>query len=112
MREGGGRVRPHQRVRVRAAALAEDNLGQVLQIHLVADSRVRRYHAEVAKSLLTPAQKGVALSIAFEFALRVRVKGGVGSELIHLDGMVDHQVRRMKGIDLLWIASHPSDRFA
>ena len=48
----------------------EDHAGQVLQVHLVHDARVRWHHLEVPEGILPPAQEAVALLVAREFDAR------------------------------------------
>ena len=79
--------------------------GQVFQVDLVHDAGGRRHHAEVAEGLLAPAQKLVALAVALELALGVENERVAGRKVVHLHRMVNHQVGRDQGIDLLWIAA-------
>jgi hypothetical protein len=64
-----------------------------------------RHRREVPKRGLPPLQECIALAVALEF------EGGIdgicvaGSELIHLDGVVDDQLRGLERVDLLRIAA-------
>ena len=65
----------------------------------MADAGARRHHAEVIEGTLAPAQELVALKVARELHLDVLLEGPGSPEVIHHDGMVDHQVDRGKRID-------------
>src|SRR5215467_8312262 len=65
---GGVRVRADQRIgkgtpRSGFTPGAND-AREIFQVHLAADTRVRRHDFEILKGLLAPAKKGVALDIA------------------------------------------------
>ena len=90
----------------------EHHPGEIFEVDLVDDSRVGRDDAEVLESVLAPAQKGVAFAVAGELQLGVRLEGDRGAGLVHLDGMVDHQLNRLEGIDLPGVSSHPLHRVA
>ena len=90
---------PDQRVGVGAQAAVAisrliDDLGEVLEVDLVADAGRRRHDAEVVEGLLAPAQERVALAVALELELGVDGEGARGAEGVDLDRVVDHQVRR------------------
>ena len=96
---------------VRLAAV--DDLGDVLEVDLVADSRRRRHHAEVVEGALPPLEEGVALAVALELALGVDGEGAGVAEGVDLDRVVDHQVdvdqwvdRRRVAADLLHRVAH------
>ncbi len=83
----------------------KDHASQVLQIDLVADTHSRRHGGEVAERGLAPFEEGVAFPVALELergvdGIRIR-----STEFVHLDRVVDHQLRRLQGIDLLRIAA-------
>ena len=84
----------------RALPSLEDHLGEVLEVHLVADAGVRRHHAEVLERALAPAQERVALAVALELQLGVGLERCRGAELVHLHRVVDDQVRRVARVDL------------
>ena len=63
------------------------------------DPGVRRHHLEAPKRLLSPFEKGVALCVPGELQLGIQVEGGRTSEVIDLNGMIDHQFRRLDRID-------------
>src|SRR6266487_6807670 len=86
-----------------------DNRGQVLQVDLVHNTRSRRYDAEIAESLLAPAQQGIALTITLVLTFHVAVERQDRTKAIHLHRMVNHQVSGYQRINLLRIAIQPCD---
>ena len=94
----------HRRVRVGAdegvgigledpvVLAAVDDLGQVLEVDLVADAGRRRHDAEVVEGLLAPLEERVALAVALEVALGVDGEGALVAEGVDLDRVVDHEV--------------------
>ena len=105
-----------QRVGIGAAAgialRAEHHAREVLEVHLVADARVRGHDREVVERLLAPAQERVALAVAFELALGVEREGVTGGELIDLHGVVDHELGRLQRVDARGIAAEVAHRVA
>ena len=91
---------------------AEDDLGDVLQVHLVADAGRRRHHAEVVERLLAPAKKRVALLVSLVVAVGVDVEGAIVAERVHLHRVVDHQIDRHERVDLLRIGAQVFHRVA
>ena len=112
----GVRVRAYQRIRKcygdSASLLGEHHAAQVLQIDLVADARIRRHHLEIEKCFLPPAQKRIAFQIALHLDFRVQQKRLPRSKIIHLHGMIDHQIRRKQRIDFPGIAAQSLHRVA
>ena len=86
-------------------ARGPDRLGQVFQVHLVADAGPRRNNLEVVKGVLSPAQEFIAFPVALELTLHVLLEGIRAAEEVDHDGVVDHQVAGRQGIDLLGIAT-------
>ena len=82
-----------------------DHLGQVLQVHLVADPGPRRHDTEVVEGGLAPAQEGVALAVALELQIDVLLEGVRPAEMVDHDRVVDHQVDRRERVDLLRVAA-------
>jgi len=78
----------------------------------VDDAGVRRHDAEVVERALAPAEEGVALVVPLELELDVPLDREPGRELVHLDGVVDHELRRDLGIDRLGIAALRPHRVA
>ena len=82
-----------------------DGLGEILEIHLMADAGVRRHHAEILEGALPPFEELVALPVLLVLALHVgRERLGV-AEVVDHHGVVDHQIHRHQRIDLLGIAA-------
>ena len=63
-----------------------------------------RYHAEVVEGALSPAQKGVALKVTLKFFFDVFAKGLGTAKGIHHDRVIDDQIHRREGVDLVGIA--------
>src|SRR5690606_34951847 len=82
---------------------------QVLQIDLVTDSHAGWYHTKSVEGLLGPVEQGVTFTVPPVFPIEVGSIGVWTSETINLHGVVDDQVDRDKGINLLRVASRASD---
>ncbi len=106
---GGVRVGADERIREREALavlrFAEDDAREVFEIHLMADARVGRDDFEVAKTLLAPAEEGVALDIALHFEVGVEGESARRAEFVDLDRVVDHEFGREQRIDFLRVAA-------
>ena len=61
---------------------------------------------------LAPAEEGVTLAVAAELQLGVGLEGEPRARLVDLDRVVDDQLDRLEGVDLLGVASHPPHRVA
>ena len=114
---GGVAVGADQRVgigdeRARGVGVGPDGLGQVLEVHLVADAGPRRHHAEVVEGALPPLQELVALDVALVLAVDVQLEGARGAELVDHHRMVDDEVDRVQGVDLLRVAAQRLDPVA
>ena len=94
-------VRPDQAVRPGDAVADHDDLGQVLQIHLVDDARPRRDDAEVGERLLPPLEELVPLAVPLELPVGVQQQGRRRPVLVHLHAVVDDQVDGHQRVDLL-----------
>ena len=112
----GVRVGAYERIRVGAplAVLIGDKYrtSEVFEVHLVADSRTGRHHAEVAERALSPTEKSVAFLIALELAGGVYEERGFGAVLVYLDRVVDHEVGGLERVDLRGIAAERRERVA
>jgi hypothetical protein len=106
------RVGAEQRVREGSAVPRLDDARQVLEVHLVADARVRRHDLEVRERALAPAEEGVALAVALVVALDVHVDGAAGRELVHLHRVVDHELGRDQRVHLGRVAAAVAHRVA
>ena len=114
----------HRRVRVGAdqrvgiglqdavALAAVDDLGDVLEVDLVADPGRRRHDAEVVEGLLPPLEERVALAVALELALGVDGEGARVAEGVDLDRVVDHEVDVDQRVDRLRVAADLRHRVA
>ena len=71
----------------------------------MADARVRRNNLEIPEPLLAPAEKGVALDVALHFEFGIERESSRGAKLIHLHGVVDHQLSGKQRINFLRIAA-------
>ncbi len=108
----------HRRVRVEAdhgvgkchAVSALDHACEVLEVHLVDDSRARRDDLEVVERCLTPAQELVPLTVALDFELDVAGEGEPRGELVHLHRMVDHELGRDQRVDPSGVSAELGDR--
>ena len=82
-----------------------DGLREILEIHLMADARAGRHHAEIVEGRLAPAQERVALAIAFELARDVLLEGVLRAEVVHHHRVVDDEVDRRQRVDLLGVTA-------
>jgi hypothetical protein len=83
-----------------ADAGAPHRLGQVFEVHLVADAGAGRHDAEVVEGRGAPAQEAVALEVALVLLVDVAGERGRGAEIVHHHRVVDHQVDRRQRVDL------------
>ena len=98
------RVGADERVGERDAAALVHDPREELEVHLVDDPGARRDDLEVVEGALTPAQEGVALAVPLELELGVAEDGAPRRELVHLHGVVDHELDGEERIDLPRIA--------
>src|SRR6185503_783987 len=77
----------------------EDDPSQVLEIHLVNNSRIRRNDSHIAERFLSPAQEGIPLFVALKLKLGVQRKSLRLPEFVYLNGVVDYKFRRLQRID-------------
>jgi hypothetical protein len=89
-----------------------DNLGDMLQVDLVADSGSGRHHLEIVERLAAPFEELVAFAVALIFELDVPLEGAWVPELVDHDAVVDDQVHRHERVDLLGIAAELAHRVA
>ena len=87
--------------------LRKDDARQVFQVDLVDNSHIGRNYGEIVERCLSPAEKGIALTVAFELKKRIRMESVGSSEFVHLHRVVNHQFSRLQGIDRVWIAPKP-----
>ncbi len=109
-------VSAHQRVRIDIGFAVDlfvpGHLGQVFQIHLMANTGTRRYHAKVIKRRLPPAQKLVTLLIAFHLDGNVVGVGRRIGKAVHHHGMIDYQIHLAQRIDDGGIFAQVGNRIA
>ena len=90
------RVGADERVGERKQAAVDlarlDHAREVLEVHLMDDAGVRRDDLQVPEGRLAPAQEGVALPVSLELELCVSKHGEPRAELVHLHGVVDHEL--------------------
>ncbi len=82
-----------------------DGLGQILQVHLVADAGARGHHAEVVEGRGAPAQEAIALDIALIFPFDVLAEGLGVAEIVDHHRVIDDQVDGVQRIDLFRIGA-------
>ena len=75
-----------------------DHRGQVFEVDLMDDAGARRHHPEIVKGPLSPVEHGVALMVALHLQTDIDSKGLGAGGSVNLDGVVDHQVGRDKGV--------------
>ena len=69
------------------------------------DAGVGGHDGEIVERGLSPAQEGVTLFVAKKFELRILLKGLRSAEFVHLHGVVNHQLDRLKWIDAGGVAA-------
>ncbi len=110
----------HRRVRIGAddrigeqfARAREYALREVFEMDLVNDAGCRWDDAHILERLRAPAQKFVSLAIPLEFELRVLTRRIRRAKDIHVQRMVNHQIRRHARIDRARVPAKPMDRLA
>ncbi len=104
-------IGPHESVGVGASFVVDEHdAGKILEVHLMADAGVRRYHFEVAEGLLSPLEKLIALGVALELHVEVDLHGRVAAVRVDLDGVVDDKFHGLKWVDLPGIAAEARHR--
>ena len=113
---GGVGIGADERIGIRFQRIAvghgADDAGKIFDVYLVADAGVRRDDLEIAEGFLSPAEEDVALDVALEFEFGVETEGAGAAEIVHLDGVIDHEFGGEKRIDALGIAAHSLHGFA
>ena len=105
-----------ERVRVRhppagVLAVGHDRR-EVLEVDLVDDPGPGRDDAQVAEGRLRPAQQLVALAVPLVLALDVDRERPGAAPCVHLDRVVDHEVRGHQRVDLRGVAAEVGHRVA
>ncbi len=70
------------------------DLGEMFDVHLVADASPRRNDAEIVERILAPAQELVAFAVTFELDFHVFVECVVGAKEVDHDRVVNDEVNR------------------
>ncbi len=113
---GRVRVGAHQRIGIgdglAVLGLGPDGLGQVFEVHLVADAGAGGHDAEIVEGRLAPAQELIALAIALVFELDILPEGQRRAEIVHHHRVVDDEVDGHQRIDLLRIGAELGGRVA
>jgi len=81
----------------------------------VDDAGCRRHHPEVVEGLPSPLQELVALPVPLELTLTIDQECLRRAELVHLDGVIDHQIGWHQRVDFhrgRLITGHPDHRRA
>ena len=94
------RVGADKRVRIESTGVVPDDLGQVLEVDLMHDSRGRRHDMEVVEGRLSPLEELVSLHVPRELHLGVDPECVRRVERIDLDRVIDNEIGRNLGIDL------------
>ena len=113
---GRGRmgISAHQRVEIhhrcavgarKAGRRLHDHAGELLDVQLMADALSRWHDAHVLEGFLGPFQKVVALAVALELQLHVLIHAAVAAGRIGDDRVIDDQIARHLGVDLLRVAA-------
>ena len=85
---------------------------EVLDVHLVNDSRSRGNHLEVVERCLAPTEELIALAIALVFNINVALKRIGLTKQIRNHRVVDNELCRRQGVDLRGVSSEIDDGFA
>ena len=73
------------------------------------DAGIGRDDAEVIEGLLTPAQERIAFLVPGELQRRIQISGIPLGIVVDLDGVVDHELDRLEGVDLGRVATQPDN---
>ena len=89
-----------------------NGLGEIFQVHLVADAGAGRHNAEVVKRVLAPFQEDITLHVPLIFAVDVGLERAGGAEFVDHHRVVDDQINRCQRVDGLGLAAQPLDAVA
>ena len=87
----------------------EDDLREVLDVHLVHDAGSGRDDLEVVERRLAPAEELVALAVALVLDLDVALERVLGAEEVGDDRVVDDHLGGCERVDLLGVAAERDD---
>jgi hypothetical protein len=96
----------------RLVGVGPDGLGEVFEVHLVADAGARGHDAEVVERVLAPLEEDVALHVALVFAVHVHLEGARVAEFVDHHRMVDDEVHGVQRVDLVGVAAERHDPVA
>jgi len=82
-----------------------DDLGEIFEIDLVANTGSRWHDTKVVEGFRAPAKEGVAFTIPLIFELNIALERTGLAKHIHLDRMIDHQIDGRLRIDLIRVAT-------
>jgi len=102
---GGVGVSSDKGIRVEGSVAIEDDSGKIFKIDLMDDTRSGRNNQEVVEGILSPLQEFESFVVSLEFHLFVLFKGIGGSGKIDLDGVINNEIDRAKGINLIRASS-------
>ncbi len=106
------RVGADERVREGPAAAGLDHAREELEVDLVHDPGVGRDDLDVVERALAPAQEGIALAVPLELELGVPADREPRGEVVHLHGVVDHELGGEERVDLRRVAAEVAHRVA
>ena len=106
---GGVRIGSHQGVRISLHLSinqgSEDRARKIFQIDLMDNAHLRRNHGKILEGALSPAQEGIALAITLKLKNAIGGECLDGAELVHLNGVINHQLGRLQRIDQRGVAA-------
>ena len=77
----------------------------ILKVHLMAYSGIRRDNPEIIEALLSPFQQGVSFPVSLVFFGDILFQRILCAVVIHLNGVINNQIYRNQRIDLHWISA-------
>mmetsp|Transcript_413 Transcript_413/g.467 ORF Transcript_413/g.467 Transcript_413/m.467 type:complete len:363 (-) Transcript_413:119-1207(-) len=102
---GGVTVSTDQGIGIQEVFVIENNSGKIFQVDLMDDTRSGRNDQEVIESVLAPFQEFESLIVSIEFDFFVLQVSIFGSGVINLDGVIDDQIDRAGGVNLIGIST-------
>ena len=85
--------------------LRPDGLGEIFQVHLMADAGAGGHDREVLEGALAPLEELIALAVALIFQIHVLLEGLGVAELVDDHRMVDHEIDGDQRVDALGLAA-------
>ena len=92
--------------------LRPDGLGEIFEVHLMANAGAGGNDREVVEGALAPLEELIALAVALIFQIDVLLERLGGAELIHDNRMVDDQIDRHQRVDAGGLAAELGDGVA